>query len=68
MKINTKAIELEMARQGMTYSGLAQKAGMSSNGFTLVRNRQECSPRSAGKIASALGVKVEQITDDTRGE
>ena len=61
MKVSRKAIEIEMARKQFVVFQLAEAAGISYKGLRLVLTRGDCIPRTAGKIANALGVPVEKI-------
>ena len=61
MKVDVHKLEVELAKNGYTYSGFAEKAGLSVNGFMLIRQRGEATPRNVGRIADALGVPVEKI-------
>lgn len=62
MKINKNAIELEMARQKLTLAALCEKSTLSSFGLNKVMNvNQEVRPKTAGLLAEALGVPVEQL-------
>lgn len=63
MRINKDAIELEMARQGLVVYQLADKAGVSYKGLRMLLERGECMPRTAGRIANALGVDVGEIVE-----
>lgn len=61
MKVNTKEIIKELARQGKTFGQVAKEAGISVNTFGLIRKNGSGAPRSVYKIAKALGVEMEQI-------
>ena len=64
MKLNKFKLYLLQAEQGLTGAELAQKAGMSRQNFSTVRQRGTCTPVTAGKIARALGVPVEALMMD----
>ena len=64
MKLNKFKLVLLQAEQGLTGAELAQKAGMSRQNFSTVRQRGTCTPVTAGKIARALGVPVEALMMD----
>ena len=46
---------------------LAKKAGMSRQNVSTVVRRGTCEPRTAGKLASALGVDIADIIEDSKG-
>ena len=61
MKVNAIKIESLLAVQGLTKTELAKKAGMSRQNVSTVVRRGTCEPRTAGKLASALGVDIADI-------
>ena len=61
MNIYGRKIVLLMAEQQLTFSGLAQRSGLSRAGLGKVLRRGECAPATAGKIAHGLGVSVEDV-------
>lgn len=63
MRVDVLKVEAGIARKGMTYVEFAQAAGVSPNGLALVRRTGECMPRTAGRIANALGVDVGEIVE-----
>lgn len=63
MKINTPFIEIQLAEQGMTKTDLAQKCGISRQNISTIIRRGTCEPKTAGKLASGLGVSVVDITN-----
>lgn len=64
MTISDTKIALVMARQALTKSALAEKAGMSRNRLNVVLNSKKVTPVSVGRIAQALGVDVSEILED----
>ena len=64
MKINRQKIELEMARQGISTTQLAEKAGIARQNISTVLGRGTCTPPTAGKLAKALGVDIEAIAEE----
>ena len=64
MKISTKAVDYQLAVQGMTRAQLAEKAGLSRPNVSTVLTRGTCKPQTAGKIANALNVDVSEILED----
>ena len=61
MKLNTAAILCLLARNGMTRTELAERAGVSRQQISTIMLRGTCSPKTAGKIALGLDVPVEEI-------
>jgi len=61
MLLSTSRIRLEMGRQGLTYSDLAERGGLSRQGLYEVLRRGSCTPAMAGKLANGLGVPLEDI-------
>lgn len=61
IKLNTRAIKKLMAERRMTIKTMAQLARINRNTLSVIFRRGTCSPISAGLIASALQVDVEEI-------
>lgn len=62
MRIVRDKIDIAIAESGVgTYKNLARKIGCKPQGLSQIICRGHCLPRSAGKIARALGVPVETI-------
>ena len=61
MKLNTLAIKKTMAMKGINVKVLAQLAGMQRNTVSVILRRGTCSLISAGLIAAALQVDLEEI-------
>lgn len=61
MKINGMLIEAIMAEQGLTKKQLAEKSGVSYQSVVNLIKRGTCEPRTAGKMAAGLGIKVTEI-------
>ncbi|MBP3524326.1 MAG: helix-turn-helix transcriptional regulator [Clostridia bacterium] len=61
MKINTFRINTLLAKQGLTQAELARRAGMTKQATCALIQRGTCEPRTAGKIASALNIDVEEL-------
>ena len=66
MTINAIKIESMLAEHGMTKKAFAEKCGISRQSISTIVRRGTCEPRTAGKLASALGVRVEDITEGYR--
>lgn len=63
MIINAMKIEATLAERGMTKKELAESSGISKQSISTVIRRGSCEPKTAGKIARALGVSVEDILE-----
>lgn len=63
MRLKPQTLELEMASRAMEYRQLARKAGITETTLRAARNGEEIRNATAGKIAAALGVRVDQIME-----
>lgn len=61
MILNVFTIKLIMAEREMSNKDLANKMGSDNNNLYRVLKNGRCNPKTAGKIAHALGVHVEDI-------
>jgi len=61
MKINTMKIKICLAKKGMTQSNLADKMGVGRSHISTILTRGTCSAKTAGLLASSLGIPVEEI-------
>ena len=61
MEISAAKIENILAEKTMTKSTLASRCGISRQNISAIIKRESCEPRTAGRIASGLGVTVDQI-------
>ena len=61
MKINVSKIKLLLATQELTRSELANRSGISRQSISTILGRETCEPKTAGKIAKALGVDAAEI-------
>lgn len=61
MNLNTLAIKKTMAMKGINVKALAQLTGMQRNTVSVILRRGTCSLISAGLIAAALQVDLEEI-------
>lgn len=70
MKIKTRTIENEIARQGLTYKETASRAGITERTLKAARLGARIQPATAGRIAAALGLDAAEIviTDITHRE
>lgn len=63
MNINRARIETMLAKRGMTQAALASICGLSRQSVSTILTRGTCAPKSAGKLANALGVTVESLLE-----
>ena len=63
MYINATRIEMLLAEQGLTKAALAGKCGISRQNISTIVRRGTCEPKTAGKLAAGLGVKVADIIE-----
>ena len=61
MNINAEKIELLLAEQGITKTALADRCGICRQNISIVIRRGTCEPKTAGKLATGLGVPVDDI-------
>ena len=64
MTINSTKIETVLAERNLTKSEFSQHCGVSRQTLSTIVRRGTCEPRTAGKIARALGVTVEYLTQE----
>ena len=63
MNINVAKIEIILAERGMTQKDLSDACGTSRQNINAVLRRGTCEPKTAGKLASGLGVHVTDILE-----
>lgn len=63
MTLSDSKIALAMARQQLSKTQLAEKAGMSRNRLNVLLNSKKITPVSAGRVAAALQVDVTEIIE-----
>lgn len=61
MKLDVFAIKLLIAERELKLVELAEKMGCNRDGLRHILRRGSCTPKTAGKLAHALGVPVEAI-------
>lgn len=61
MNISVTKIEIRMAALGLTQKELAQNCGVSKRTISRAFRLGLCEPRTAGKLATGLGVPVTAI-------
>jgi len=54
-------IETILAERGMTKAALAENCGVSRQNISTIIRRGTCEPRTAGKLATGLGVSLADI-------
>ncbi|MCI9657195.1 MAG: helix-turn-helix domain-containing protein [Lachnospiraceae bacterium] len=64
MTLSREKIDIILARKGCTVSALCESVRFSRNRFYIVMNSKKISPKTAGRIAAALGVDVTEILED----
>ena len=66
MVICASKIEILLAEKCMTKKALAEISGISRQNISTIMRREECTPRTAGRLARGLGVDVSDITPAAR--
>lgn len=61
MKIKSWKIKLILAECQMQQGDLAEKCGVTRQNISAILARGSCHPKTAGKLASALGVPLSEI-------
>lgn len=61
MNISAMKIETILAERGMTKAALAENCGVSRQNISTIIRRGTCEPRTAGKLATGLGVSLADI-------
>lgn len=65
MKLDTKKLQLLMAKRQLGIYELAEKASLSAASITsFFSGRRNPSPKSLGKLAYGLGVEVEELLEE----
>ncbi len=64
MKINTYKIEILLGKQDMTKTALGEKAGICRQNISTILKRGTCEPRTVAKLASGLGVDINEIIEN----
>ena len=63
MRINRIKLVTELTKRDMTQLELSKLSGISRTTINFIKNGKSCSDATAGKIAKALNVPVEQLVD-----
>lgn len=64
MKLNVRNINFLMAEQEIGQTELAERCGMMRQNIHTILFRGTCLPKTAGKLAKALGVNVWEIVKE----
>lgn len=65
MKINRTSVDVALSRSDLgSYAELARRMGCSAQNLSVILNRGSCKPATAGKIAAALGVPLEDLLEE----
>ena len=64
MKLNTKSVRVVMAQKSLSLTDVAKNYGSTRQRISCILNSVNITPRTAGKLASALGVDVTEIIED----
>ena len=64
MVINKKKVSLIMAKKNMSQKDLANKSGIGRGNISNLLGGKSCLPRTVFRIATALGVEIEEILED----
>ena len=64
MRIDKNKIALEMARQKINQSDLANRSGLTRQAISTILCRGTCTTINAGRLAEGLGVDPEKITKE----
>ena len=63
MNVNARVANIILAKNEMTRTALAEKAGISRQAVSAILRRGTCSAINAGKLANALGIQVEELME-----
>lgn len=63
MKLNPMTIRIEMAKRQHSGARLAQLAGISRQTLSAVLHGKDCAEQTAGKLARALDMDVEELME-----
>ena len=64
MRLDTWTIKKRMAEKTLTGARLAKETGLSPQSVSTILNRGTCSIINAGRIASVLGLELEEISKE----
>ncbi len=64
MCLNNHRLIMEMARKCLSAQNLAEQAGVSRSAIYAAQQKKQIRPQTAGKIAAALGLDVEELLEE----
>ena len=64
MIINPTKVEILLAERNMSKATLAKLCGISRQNLSTLLRRGSCEPRTAGKLATGLGIPVSEIVKE----
>ena len=64
LKLSKRKILIILAKRRLSIQRLSELTGIHAANLCQMLNRKSCRPITAGKIAAALGVGVEEIIED----
>lgn len=65
MKIDFTKLEVAMANACISTSELSRKTNLNYSTLTRIKSGMQSQPATIGKIAKALGVRVEELIENT---
>lgn len=63
MRISKAELGILLAEAGITFAELAKQSGVSRQTISSIYNGKSCTPKTAGKIAKALGKEVAELLE-----
>lgn len=63
MTVSKEKVNIILARKQITAAALCETAGFSRNRLYAILNSKKVSPKTAGRVAEALGVDVTEIIE-----
>lgn len=67
MKLNTDRVDMYLAKKQLRRKDLSALSGLSKSNLSTILRRGTCTTLTAGRIASGLGVAVEEIVVPEEG-
>lgn len=61
MRLDNARIDILLAKKSWTKARLASECGVARQNISAILGRGSCEPKTVGRLASALGVTVEEI-------
>ena len=63
MQININKLLIIMGKQELTLQNLSELSGISRQSLSYIKSGKSCSPITAGKIANALEIPLEELIE-----